>query len=182
MVKHITIWYSTVEFSAILYFTVQYRMVQYSVLWYGMVHTSSFSVLYSIFIGTLDQFLETLHSPLNQAIWSFYSSSTETALPFSNLYEYKKPEILHSLTTEGSLPPCYDDVLLSTFSGVAGQCVTHCCFPFFGAQTAVQIQTSIYVGCRVHLKRQINRFSLTSTVYVKQVCCSFLQLYKRGTA
>lgn len=55
-------------------------------------------------------------------------------------------------TAEARCPPFYDDVLLGTFSGIAGQGVAHSHFPVLGWQAAVQVEARVYISFRVQLK------------------------------
>lgn len=55
-------------------------------------------------------------------------------------------------TAEARCPPCYDDVLLGTFSGIAGQGVAHSHIPVLGWQAAVQVEARVYISFRVQLK------------------------------
>lgn len=55
-------------------------------------------------------------------------------------------------TAEARCPPCYDDVLLGTFSGITGQGVAHCHVPLLGWQAAVQVEARVGVSFRVQLK------------------------------
>lgn len=55
-------------------------------------------------------------------------------------------------TAEVRCPPCYDDVLLGTFSGIAGQSVAHSHISLLGWQTAVQVEARVDVSFRVQLK------------------------------
>lgn len=55
-------------------------------------------------------------------------------------------------TAEARCPPCYDDVLLGTFSGIACQSVTHSHIPLLWGQTAVQVEACVNVSLRVQLK------------------------------
>lgn len=59
-------------------------------------------------------------------------------------------------TTQVGCPPHYDDMLLGTLPGVAGQRVAHCPLPLFGWQATVQVQTGVYVCCRVQLQNTKN--------------------------
>lgn len=69
-------------------------------------------------------------------------------------------------TTETRSSPGKDDMLLGTLTGITSKCITHSCLSLISSQTAVHIQTGIYIGSWIHLEHSkiINICSIVQCV------------------